>query len=71
MCTAHTLRTSSLGREVYLLLRRFLQNVRYVLSIPDRVWATQQQAFLKYSAFINFYSGAGIRSSWTQRRAIM
>ena len=32
-------------------------NVRFIASIPDRVWATQQRAFLKYSAFINFFSG--------------
>ena len=32
-------------------------NTRFIASIPDRVWATQQRAFLKYSAFINFFSG--------------
>lgn len=41
-------------------------NVRFVMSIPDRVWATQQQAFLKYNAFINFYSGSSVNVAGCQ-----
>ena len=39
---------------------------RFIVSIPDRVWATQQRAFLKYNAFINFFSGLTVNIAGCQ-----